>query len=63
MAMRDFTGGVLETYNLKKLDDHPNLHETLKGALEKGALVGSVFLRHQLSWFWISTQITMSLTQ
>jgi len=42
VAMRDFTGGVTETYNLKKLPEnlHVGLHTLITQALRKGALIG-----------------------
>ena len=42
VALRDFTGGVCETYNLKKLPEETNLYEVMNAAFEKKSLIGYV---------------------
>ena len=38
-AMVDFTGGVAESYDLKRLEEGVNLHDILRASLKKRALI------------------------
>ena len=40
VALRDFTGGVCETFNLKKLPEKMKLYDVMAAALAKGSLIG-----------------------
>ena len=42
VALRDFTGGVCETFHLKKLPEGMKVFEVMAAALAKGSLIGRV---------------------